>query len=163
MSNCYQSILSLRAIRDFLPDALSDEHMTAILEAARWTGSAKNRQDWAFVVVTGDQKARVAECGNFTAPISGAAAAIVIVEEVGGYEFDSGRLAQNIMLAAATLGVASCPVTLHDDAAAAEVIGLRPGQRCRFAIALGYPAPSAAPRRIGGRKPLDEVVHWQRY
>lgn len=163
MSDCYDAIVGLRAIRDFLPDPISDEHMTAILDAARWTGSAKNRQSWAFVVVTGAQKVRVAECGNFTAPIGNAPAAIVIVEEPGGYEFDSGRVAQNIMLAAATLGVATCPVTLHDDAAAAEVVGLVAGQRCRFAIALGYPAPTASPRRFGGRKPFDEVVHWERY
>ncbi|MDQ3782946.1 MAG: nitroreductase family protein, partial [Actinomycetota bacterium] len=26
-----------------------------ILEAARWTGSAKNRQDWSFVVVDDPQ------------------------------------------------------------------------------------------------------------
>jgi nitroreductase len=164
MSECYDLILKLRAIRDFRPDPISDEHMKTILEAARWTGSAKNRQDWAFVVlVDPDQKARVAECGSFTLPLSSAPTGIAIVEEEGGYEFDSGRLAQNIMLAAAAIGVASCPVTLHDDASASEVLGLGFGQRCRFAIALGYPAPHAAPRRFGGRKPLEALVHRDRY
>ena len=89
--------------------------------------------------------------------------AIAIVEEPGGYEFDSGRVAQNIMLAADAIGVASCPITLHRDELAGQVLGLPEGRRCRYAISLGYPASGAEPRRFGGRKPMDDLVHYDRY
>ena len=76
----YERILNLRAIRDYEDRMLSDEDLNKILEAARWTGSSKNLQNWSFVVVT-DEATRlaVAECGDYTAPVSNAAAVIVIV------------------------------------------------------------------------------------
>ena len=88
---------------------------------------------------------------------------IALVQEPEGYEFDTGRLAQNIMLAADALGIATCPITLHRDELAAEVLGLPAGRRCRYAIAVGYPAPTAAPGKMGGRKPVEELVHRNRY
>lgn len=164
VNDLYRRILRLRAIRDFRPDQLSGDDLSAILEAARWTGSSKNRQEWAFVVVQDpEQKERLCRAGHYTKPIHNAPTAIAIVEEPAGNEFDSGRLAQNIMLAADAVGVASCPITLHHRDVAAEVLGLGEGQRCRYAVALGYAAPGAGPRRIGGRKPLDELVHRERY
>jgi nitroreductase len=160
----YNDIIGLRAIRAYRDDQLDPDDMARILEAARWTGSSKNTQNWAFVVVTDpDQKQRLAASGTFTRPITGAPAAIAIVEEAGGYEFDTGRVAQNIMLAADAIGVASCPITLHDESMAAEVLGLPPGARCRYAVALGYPAQEQTRSAYGGRKPLGALVHHNRY
>jgi len=85
--------------------------------------------------------------------------AICLVEEPEGYEFDTGRLAQNIMLAAYAIGLASCPVTLHREDVAAQVLGLPEGYRCRYAVAIGYPAPHAEARKFGGRRPLSDLVH----
>jgi len=164
MSDLYRHILRLRAIRSFRPDPLSADDLTMILEAARWTGSSKNRQSWSFVVV-GDpeQKERLAACGDFTDPVRSAPAAIALVKEPGGNDFDTGRVAQNVMLAAAAIGVASCPITLHREGDAAAVLALPEGRHCRYAVALGYPAPTAAPARWGGRKPLSDLVHPDRY
>lgn len=160
----YEMVTGLRAIRSFRDEPLSADHLGAILEAARWTGSAKNRQNWSFIVIQDpEQRDRLAGCGDHTEPLRNAPVSIVIVAEPGGYEFDSGRLAQNIMLAASAVGVASCPITLHRREAAARVLGVGEGRSCRFAIALGYPAEGAAPAKFGGRKPLDELVHWDRY
>lgn len=164
MSATYDHILRLRAIRSFRSDPVAEDDLSRLLEAARWTGSSKNRQLWSFVVVTDpEQKERLAECGTFTSPIRDAPMALALVQEPGGYEFDTGRLAQNVMLAADAIGLASCPITLHRDERAGEVLGLPAGARCRYAIAVGYPAPSAGARRLGGRKPLDELVHRDRY
>ncbi len=97
--NTYDFVVGLRAIRSYRPDPLKEEHLTAILEAARWTGSSKNSQNWAFVVVQDEeQRLRLSGAGAYTDPIRKAPAVIAIVEEPGGYEFDSGRVAQNIML-----------------------------------------------------------------
>jgi len=162
--NNYDFVLSLRAIRGYGEQPISSEHMAAILEAARWTGSSKNKQNWAFVVVTErEQLERVAACGRFTDPVRNSAATIVIVEEPGGNEFDSGRVAQNIMLAAKAVGVASCPITLHHRERAGAVVDLGEGRTCHYAVALGYPLPGAEPAVLGGRKPLAELVHWQSY
>ncbi|HLU52775.1 MAG TPA: nitroreductase family protein [Acidimicrobiia bacterium] len=160
----YDFVLGLRAIRSYREEPLSEEDLAAILEAARWTGSSKNRQDWSFVVVTDREELQaLAECGDFTDPVRRSAATIVIVQEPGGYEFDSGRVAQNIMLAAKAIGVASCPITFHRDDDVRKVLGIPDDRRARYGIALGYPTPDAGPARMGGRKPPEAIVHRERY
>jgi nitroreductase len=163
MSDSYELIMKLRAIRSYRPDPISDEDLEAILEAARWTGSSKNRQDWSFIVVTGERLQGLAQHGDFTDPVRESAATIVLVKEDGGNMFDIGRAAQNIMLAAKAIGVASCPITLHRSAEAREFLGAPEATETRYAVALGYPDDEAAPRRFGGRKPAEAVVRHQHY
>jgi nitroreductase len=164
MSSCYQDILSLRSIRTFEDRALDDADLDAILEAARWTGSAKNSQNWSFIVVADpEQKDRLCEAGDFMTPVRNAPVAICLIQEPDGYEFDTGRLAQNIMLAADAIGLATCPVTLHREEVAAEVLGLPETVRCRYAIAIGYPSAGSGATKMGGRMSIGELVHRDRY
>lgn len=163
MPDCYDFVLGLRAIRQYRDSSLSDQDLDAILEAGRWTGSSKNRQDWAFVVVTGDRLAGLAEHGDFTTPVRDSAATVVLVQEEGGNMFDIGRAAQNMMLAAKAIGVASCPITLHRSADAREFLGAPAGAVVRYAVALGYPTEDAQPARFGGRKEADSLVRRDRY
>lgn len=159
MTGTYDFIIGLRAIRDYKPDPLSEEHLAAILEAGRWTGSSKNNQAWSFIAVTDSDRIQgLAEHGDFTQPVRDSAATIVLVQESGGNMFDIGRAAQNMMLAAKAIGVASCPITLHRDGDAAAFLGVDEGAITRYAIALGYPSPDAKPRRFGGRKKTTEVI-----
>jgi nitroreductase len=161
MSDTYDFILKLRAIRQYTDEPVSKEDIEKILEAARWTGSSKNTQNWAFLVFTDRaQLDRLAECGSFTDPIRNATAAIVLVQEPQGYEFDIGRAAQNIMLAAKAIGVASCPITLHKQDVVNSFLDLEEGQVARYAVSLGYPAEDAAPARFGGRKDSERLVRW---
>ena len=51
MRDTYEAILRLKALRSFEDRPVSDDDMDAVLEAARWTGSSKNRQNWSFIVV----------------------------------------------------------------------------------------------------------------
>lgn len=160
----YDFILSLRAIRSYTDEPLREEDLNALFEAARWTGSSKNRQSWSFVVVSEpDRLQSLAECGDFTDPVRDSAATIVIVQEPEGYEFDSGRAAQNIMLAAKAIGIASCPITFHRDGDVRRVLNVPEDRRTRYGVALGYPTETAAPRRIGGRKATNELIHRETY
>ncbi|MDP3984223.1 MAG: nitroreductase family protein [Acidimicrobiia bacterium] len=160
----YRRILRLRAIRDYRSEPINDEHLEAVLEAGRWTGTAKNRQSWSVVVVRDpDQRERLAACGDFTDPVRRAPVTVVLVQEPDGYEFDMGRVAQNLMLAASAWGIATCPITLHRSEDAAAVLGLTEGRRSRYAISMGYPADGAAAGRMGGRKPTSEFIHYDRY
>lgn len=168
----YARLLSLKTVRRFTDEMVSDEHINQILEAGRWTGSAKNMQYWSFIVVTDPaQKEAMLACGDFMTPVENAPMAIALVREPGGYDFDTGRLAQNMMLAAAAIGVGSCPVTMHRDEMAHELFGLPADHFCRYALALGYPdTESEAQGRAAqreylptGRKPISELVHRDRW
>lgn len=164
MTDNYEFVVGLRAIRDYRPEPLHTDDLGAILEAGRWTGSSKNRQSWTFVAITDrDRLKLLAKCGSFTQPIRDSAATIVLVQERNGNEFDIGRAAQNMMLAARALGVASCPITLHKDADARELLAAPKDTITRYAVALGYPADDASPRKFGGRKPVEEVISFDQY
>ena len=165
----YQSILGLRTVRKFRTEQVSDSDLQQILEAARWTGSSKNRQSWTFVVIRErDQLDRLASCGDFTVPVRNAPLVIAPVMHPDGYEWDMGRVAHSIMLAAATIGVGSCPITLHRDESARDILGLPADHTCRYVVALGYPDEEAeqsgrTASPMGGRRTLDDLVRYERF
>ena len=164
MDDTYRRIMQLRAIRDFDERPVDSVDLDQILEAARWTGSSKNSQNWSFIVVADPaQKERLLAAGDFTTPLARAPMGIAIVEEPGGYEFDTGRVAQNIMLAADAIGLVTCPVTLHHEEVSSDVLGIPTGARCRYAVAIGYPTSKSRPGKWGGRKPIQDLVHQDRY
>ncbi len=165
----YDRILGLRAVRNFTDEPIPDDVLEQILQAGRWTGSSKNTQNWAMVVVRDPAVlAEVMAAGDFTRPLAGAAVTIALVRLPAGYDFDIGRLAQNVMLGAAALGVASVPITLHREDQARAALGVPDDHGCRYAIGLGYPDDDAhrearSKRSFGGRKPLDEIVSYNRF
>jgi len=118
-----------------------------------------------IVLTQPDRKADLAACGRFARPLMAAPIVVALLDSPGGSGFDTGRLAQNLMLAAAALGIGSCPVTLHDEEAARKVLGAPSDHRCRYAVALGWPAPNQPSSGLihKGRKPLRQLVHWNRF
>ncbi|MGH8926345.1 MAG: nitroreductase family protein [Acidimicrobiia bacterium] len=109
-----EALSGLRAVRAFLPRSLADIDAERIIEAGRWTGSSMNTQPWTFVLVRGeDRRRRLSECGHYATHLSLAPFVVVFVNSPGRGDFDLGRVAQNMMLAAQAIGVGSCPATLH--------------------------------------------------
>jgi nitroreductase len=109
----YQAVVAKRDQRAFLPRPLPEEALRRILQAGRMTGSSKNREPNRFVVVR--DRARLgglAALGRFARWMADAAVAIVIVQ-TEGHEFDAGRCAQNMMVAAWGEGIGharpTCP------------------------------------------------------
>jgi len=170
----WQAINSVRVVRQFADRPLSAEQLDRILNAGRRAGSSKNEQRWAFVVVRDRKHLReLAEVGRYAGHLAGAAAAIALVTPETGdgprtrsVMWDLGRAAQNMVLAAWELGICSVPATVYDHGLAARLLGLPPDQRCDFLLSFGYPTDESkltAPNRAGGRLPLEDVVHEERW
>lgn len=144
-----------------------------ILQAGRRSGSSRNSQPWHFVVIQDRQRlAALSRCGRFAQHLAGAAAAIVVAMNDARHAFDAGRCAQNMMLAAWSMGVGSCPATLHDAARARSVLGVPDRMAVAMALSFGYPHPGGrgplerAVLRIlagRGRKPLASMVSWEQF
>ena len=161
---------SLRAVRSFRPDPVPREVVADILEVARWSGSASNRQPWELVVIR-DQETlgKLARVEGYAAHLRGAPLGIVCVMARGRPEqetYDEGRLSERIMLAAWAHGVGSSIgwIVGEGRVEATEILGIPEDRTVRTAISLGYPDEEARRRRPGqARKPLSEIVHEERY
>ncbi|MDR7420585.1 MAG: nitroreductase family protein [Armatimonadota bacterium] len=171
--DAYRCIVSKRDLRTYADRVIPRETLARILEAGRRSGSSRNRQPWQFIVVTDrDQLARLSRTGRFTTHLATAAVVVAVLVDATRDLFDAGRCAQNMMLAAWSFGVASCPTILQHDAEARAVLGVPTGPVIATAIAFGYPHPAGRGpiERLAlrvltgrGRKPLTDLVHWNRY
>ncbi|MDP9441942.1 MAG: nitroreductase family protein [Actinomycetota bacterium] len=158
----YQAIVTKRDVRELSADPVDEGHLRRILQAARMAGSAKNEQVNRLVVVTEpDQRERLAECGKFASWTASAPVVIAfVVPASGGRPFDYGRMAQNMMVTANSLGLASCPMTFHDGDGAGEVLGLPNDLTAPMGSAVGQPRPPDPDREASPRIPLDDLVRW---
>ncbi|MDY7099764.1 MAG: nitroreductase family protein [Actinomycetota bacterium] len=156
-----EAILTKRDTRDYRPDPIDEAALDRVLQAARMAGSAKNGQLTRIVAVTDpDVRGQLTGAGDFTSWIDRAAAVLVFVVPVdGGRLFDIGRMAQNAMVAANALGLASCAITFHHQDVIRKVLGVPDDLEGPMGITLGHPAPPPADRLRGARVPLDELVH----
>ena len=163
--DAYQAIVSKRDTRSFTSDPVSDDDLQRVLQAGRMAGSAKNQQLNRIVVVTdaGD-RAKLAECGKFAdwLPRCPVIMAIVVPKD-GGKPFDIGRMAQNMMVAANALGLASCPVTFHNEECARDLLGFPEDHEAPMGVGIGHPAPPEETQQSAPRIPLDELVDWGRW
>ena len=80
--------------------------------------------------------------------------------------FDAGQAAAYMQLAAWELGVGSCLASIYEPDLARQILGYPDDWHLRIAISFGYPADEAkltsAPKQ-GGRRSLEELVHWERW
>jgi nitroreductase len=160
----YKNILTKRDSRSYSSQEISDEVRGRILQAARMAGSSKNTQPWGFIVISSDeQKAAIAECGDFANHVPNATLVIVVVLTPGGSGFDAGRAAQNMMLAAWDEGMTSCPVALHHRDCAVEKLGLPEDHTPAMLIAFGYPESEESRHRGVARNAMDDIVHQERW
>lgn len=109
-------IKSRRSIRKFLDKPVEKEHLTKILEAARWAPSAGNCQPWRFIVITDKKKIKKFDPFIHQPWVLKAPAIIVVLavpeesQKRHGiastfYIQDCAAATQNILLAAHGLGL----------------------------------------------------------
>ncbi len=170
--NVRDAVQAKRAIRAFAPIPLRDDDLAAILKAARRAHSAKNFQRWGFVVVRDRERlADLSTLGPWCGHVAGAAVAVALVTPDPHAEgaslsitWDLGGAAAQMMLVAWELGVGSCPATVYQQERARELLGYPEDMHCDVMLSFGYPADPDAltrPNAVGGRRPLEELVHYE--
>jgi nitroreductase len=158
---------SLRAVREYTPESVSDEALADILEVGRWSATGGNRQPHEVVVVRDkDVLGKFAEWG--AKPAGASAVSILIVTASEQSAFDEGRVAERLALAAKACGLGSCIATLKNDGPdlAKNLLGIPAERRARSLVAIGHTdveARRALPKATQARKPMDEFAHWDKY
>jgi len=126
--------------------------------------TANNVQPWEFVVVTDPELLRriavITEYGKF---IADAPVCVAVLSKETKYYLEDGSAAtENILLAARAHGLGSCWVAGDKKPYASEIcrlVGAPRGCKLVSLIPIGYPAES--PEK--SKRPLSDVLHWEKY
>lgn len=169
--NVSEAIRTKRAIRKFRDKHLPEDVIHEILNAGRRSQSSKNEQAWQFVAVRDKSTLKaLSECGPYAGHLAGAAMAVAILtpDPAAKFQtmFDAGQAAAFMQLAAWELGVGSVPASIYEAEKARRILGFPPEWHLRIALSFGYPLGEekiTAPPKKGGRRSLDEIVHWERW
>ena len=169
--NVSDAILLKRAVRKFQDKPLPDDVIRKILNAGRRSQSSKNEQGWQFIGIRNKTTLKaLSECGTWAGHLAGAAMAVAILtpDPTAKFQmmFDAGQAAAYMQLLAWELGVGSCLASIYEMEKAREILGFPPEWHLRIALSFGYPADEgklSAPPKKGGRRSLEEIVHWEKW
>jgi nitroreductase len=172
--DAWTAIRSKRMVRRFRDAPLLPEQLERIVDAGRHAASSKNQQRWDFVAVQERDRLRaLSVVGPYAGHVAGAAAAIALLTPDPtapgaslSLVWDLGLAAENMMLAAWELGIGSCPATVYDQSIAREVLGHPEDRWCGYVLSFGFPADPddlSRPLKAGGRRPLEEILHRERW
>lgn len=183
-----EHLLGHRSVRHYLPDAVSDEQLAAIVAAAQSASSSSNLQAWSVVAVrdparraalagfAGDQAhvreaplqlvwlADLARLERLAAHNGRPSAALDYLEMFLVGVIDAALAAQNAVAAAESLGLATVYIggMRNQPEKVAELLGLPPKVVAVFGMCMGTPDP-AQPAAIKPRPPQSVVLHQERY
>ena len=156
-----------RSVRVFQDKPISKADLEAIVDAARFSPTARNVQPWEFVVVIDNKVlgkiAGFTEHGKFIANSKACVAVFCI--DTKYYLEDGCAATVNILNAAAALGIGSCWVAGDKKDYCGDISGLLSvplEYKLISLIALGYPQDNDAFKLVD-RKPLNELLHWEKF
>jgi nitroreductase len=148
----FDAMRESHSVRNFKPEPVPEPTLTRILEAACWAPSAGNLQPWYFYVVTNTElKEKIAAACHDQAQVTDAPIAIVVMAdparsnerygERGAQLYclqDTAAASQNILLAAAGLGLDTCWVGAFDEVTVQRLVEAPPRLRAVAIICLGF-------------------------
>ena len=159
------------SVRDYKPIEIEKTLILEILEAARMAPSAVNFQPWHFIVIQEHEiLADLTECYDRswfkTAPV------VIIAcadhsqswkrssDGKDSADIDLAIAIDHITLKATELGLGTCWVCNFDVNRCAELLKLPHNIEPIALLPLGYPNNKRPDKK---RKPLDEIVHFNRF
>jgi len=166
-----EAIAERRSIRSFSVQPVEEEKLLRVLEAGRLAPSARNMQDWKFVVVKDPGlRRRLAEAAR-NQEFVGQAPVVIAACGTSDYVMTCGQLTypidvaiavDHMTLAAVEEGLGTCWIGAFYEDKVKEILGVPPTVRAVALLPLGYPAETAKNARDmpmhKPRKPLDEIV-----
>jgi len=169
----YEVIRTRRSIRRYRPDPVPGEILERVLDAARIAPSGSNRQPTRLILVRDAEtkRALVPFCGNqgflAEAPIVAVACGHNLHYNRGNYMGDYAMLVDvaiavdHLTLAARAEGLGTCWIGLFDNDGIKKLLSIPEEVQVVALTPLGYPSQEF--EEPGSRKPLSEVVYYERY
>jgi len=164
-----EAIRKRYSCRAYQEKSIEREKLDSIFEAARLAPSAKNTQDWRFVVVTDSQtKRRVAQTTNRPEVFEKAGAIIAACsnsdevmrcgQAIG--PIDVAIALEHICLQATELGLGTCWIGSFYPEKVRQILGIPENIVIIELMAIGYPADSKPQPK---REPIENIVCYERW
>ena len=167
----YEAIRTRKSVRVWRDEPVSDVLLERVLGAARLAPSARNGQEWRFVVVREPgTRRRLAEVTNGHRFVGEAPVVIACCAETDGRVMRCGQLAytvdvaiavDHLALAAAAEGLGTCWVGAFDEGKVREILGIPPAIRVVQLMPLGWPRDPTPVAK--SRLPLSQIVRRERW
>ena len=159
-----EAIKNRYSCRNYLDKSIEKEKLNQVLEAARLAPSAKNLQDWRFVIVTDKEpKRKLVEAANNQTFLE-KAGVIIIACTNSDYVMRCGQPAgiidvaialEHICLQATALGLATCWIGAFYPEKVKPIVGIPADITIVELMAIGYPADKP---RTSGREPVEKIA-----
>lgn len=166
MSNMevFEAIKIRRSIRSYQDKPVEKEKLDKLLEAARLAPSAKNRQEWRFIVVTDREKREKLVDACKGQKFVGEAPVIIVglvdPSTSRWYKVDIGIAMEHMVLEAVELGLGTCWIGAFYQEKLKELLGIPEEKEVVALLTVGYPKEEVEPRP---RKSIDEIVCYEKY
>ncbi len=157
-----EAIRTRRSIRKYTGDPVPSKDLEKIVDAGRLAASGSNRQPWDFVVVTERQIIVKFKPSGHWMEKAGAVIALALDPASPWWVEDGSAAIQNMLIASTALGYGACWVEGDAKPREAEykaLLGIPAEKRLLALVPVGVPAESPAKEK----KPLEQVLHWERY
>jgi nitroreductase len=159
-----ECIKTRRSIRAYQDKSVPREVIEDVVDCGRLAATAINVQPWQFVVVQDPgMRKQIADTTDYGKFIAQSPVCIAVFCQDGKYYLEDGSAAtQNILNAARAHGLGTCWIAgdkKEYTRKIADMLGLPQDYRLISLIAMGYPAQDPQP----SKKPLSQVLHWERY
>jgi nitroreductase len=165
-----EAIEGRRSIRDYDDRSVPEEKLKRVLEAARLSPSASNRQDRKFVVVRDEARRQTLSQAAFgqvyvaQAPVVIAAVSTnpgyVMACGVPSFSIDLAIAIDHMTLAAVNEELGTCWIGAFHQDKVKNILGIPKKYTVAALLALGFPRET--PQRTP-RKALDEIVSYETF
>jgi len=164
------AIKTRRSIRAYKDKPIEDEKLEAVLEAGRLAPSARNLQEWKYVVVKDKGlRDKLIDAANGQRFVGQAPAVIVACAVQTDHVMPCGELSypidlaisvDHITLAAASQGLGTCWIGAFKQNEVKKLLGIPENVRVVVLLPIGYPDVSPAPKP---RKSMEEIVSYDKW
>jgi nitroreductase len=157
-----EAIRKRRSVRRYTGAPIPKEDLETIVDAGRLAATGSNKQPWDFIVVTERGMIDQLKVASQWMDKAGAIIAVVMDPSSRWWLEDGSAAVENMLLAATALGYGSCWLegyTLPREEEFKALLGIPKAKRLLTLVPIGVPAewPTKA------KKPLAEVLHWEKY
>lgn len=169
----FNQLLTQRySCRAYKTEPVDDQLLHEVLEAARLAPSACNKQPWTFIIVR-DETTRHKILSKSRPAFLDAPVVIVAcghhdlawhrqADDKDHTDIDLAIAVEHLALSATDHGLASCWVCSFDVEATVEALSLPHGVEPVALLPVGYAAEGdPLPQKI--RKPMQEIIRWEKY